>query len=232
MQLTHADVAEAYAGFVAELRQQPTHDATAHRAVELARKLFTCSGAAIWVMGGRRMPVAQASTDPDLVAGIRANVPDRRQGVAWACLTDNHVVRVDDFHDDPRWPDLAATIRDKTSLRSAIGYPLTVARESFGALVIYSDVPGEFGGETSLLGATFAIHLSLALQSARATERVTHLEQALLTNRRIGTAIGILMAHHRVTEEHAFDLLRTSSQRENVKLAAIAERVVHTGGLS
>ena len=231
MQLTHGDAAEAYAGFVAELRQQPTPDEAAQRAVELARKLFTCRGASIWTMGNRRTPVTRASTDPDLVAGIRDNVADHRQGVAWTCLTDEHVGRVDDFHDDPRWPDLVATIRDKTSLRSAIGYPLTVARESFGALVIYSDVPGEFAGQTSL-SAAFAVHLSLALQSARATERVTHLEHALLTNRRIGIAIGILMAHHQVTEEHAFDLLRTSSQRENVKLAAIAERVVHTGGLS
>ena len=232
MHLTHRDAVEAYAGFVAELRQQPTQDAAAHRAVELARKLFTCRGASIWVMDSRQMPVAQASTDPDLVAGIRDRVPDRRQGVAWTCLTDEHVVRVDDFRDDPRWPNLVATIRDKTSLRSAIGYPLTVARESFGALVIYSDVPGEFAGETSPLGATFAIHLSLALQSARAAERVIHLQAALLTNRQIGIAIGILMAHHQVTEERAFGLLRTSSQRENVKLAAIAERVVHTGSLS
>ena len=232
MHLTHLDVAEAYAGFGVELRQQPTPDAAAQRAVELARKLFTCRGASIWVMSRSRTPVARASTEPDLVAGIHDNVPDRRQGVAWACLTDEHIVRVDDFHDDTRWPDLVATIREKTSLRSAIGYPLTVARESFGALVIYSDVPGEFAGETSPLGAAFAIHLALALQSARAAERVAHLEQALLSNRQIGTAIGILMAHHKVTEEHAFDLLRTSSQHENVKLADVAARVVYNGGLS
>ena len=232
MQLKHMDVAEAYAGFVAELCQQPTSDAAAQRAVELARKLFTCRGASIWTMDNRRTPVARANTDPDLVAGIRDNVPDRRQGVAWTCLTKGQVVRVDDFHEDARWPDLVATIRDKTALRSAIGFPLTVAKESFGALVIYSDVPGEFAGETSPLGATFAIHLSLALQSARAAERVAHLEQALLSNRQIGTAIGILMAHHQMTQQHAFNLLRKASQHENVKLAAIAERVVHTGSLS
>lgn len=231
MQLTHGDAAQAYAGFVAELRQQPTPGEAAQRAVELARKLFTCRGASIWTMGNRRTPVTRASTDPDLVAGIRANIADHRQGVAWACLTEDHIVRVDDFHDETRWPELVATIRDKTSLRSAIGYPLTGAKEGLGALVIYSDVPGEFAGETSL-GATFAVHLSLALQSALAAERVLHLQQALQTNRQIGIAIGILMAHHQVTEEHAFDLLRTSSQRENVKLAAIAERVVHTGGMS
>ena len=66
---------------------------------------------------------------------------------------------------------------------------------------------------------------------ADARARIAHLERALQSNRRIGMALGVLMARHQLTEEQAFDLLRRQSSRRNVKLAVLAEEVVYTGGL-
>ncbi|WP_217897297.1 ANTAR domain-containing protein [Geodermatophilus saharensis] len=54
---------------------------------------------------------------------------------------------------------------------------------------------------------------------------------ALASNRRIGMAIGILMGRHGLTDAQAFDLLREFGNRRNVKPAAVAEDVVHTGAL-
>ena len=64
-----------------------------------------------------------------------------------------------------------------------------------------------------------------------AEDRADNLERALLTNRRIGMAIGILLERLRVTEEQAFDVLRRESMRQNVRLAQVAEQVVYTGTL-
>jgi AmiR/NasT family two-component response regulator len=50
-------------------------------------------------------------------------------------------------------------------------------------------------------------------------------------SRKIGTAIGILMSTHRVTEEAAFDMLRACSQRTHRKVRDIAADVVQTGWL-
>ena len=61
--------------------------------------------------------------------------------------------------------------------------------------------------------------------------RAEHLEKALASNRRIGMAIGILMARRRLTEEQAFDCLRIESQHRNVKLRDIAESVIYTGDI-
>ena len=54
-------------------------------------------------------------------------------------------------------------------------------------------------------------------------------EQALLSARRIGAAIGILMSQFKITDEQAFELLRYASQHRNRKLRDIAENVVLTG---
>ena len=71
----------------------------------------------------------------------------------------------------------------------------------------------------------------LADEATRARESAANLKLALHSNRRIGAAIGVLMATHKLTDSAAFDLLRTASQNSNRKLVEVAEDVVATGWL-
>ena len=66
---------------------------------------------------------------------------------------------------------------------------------------------------------------------AQAEHQVSNLETALSSNRRIGAAIGVLMASRRVTSQEAFALLRKASNESNRKLRDIADSVVLTGSL-
>lgn len=68
-------------------------------------------------------------------------------------------------------------------------------------------------------------------QLVEARERIEHLERALATNRRIGIAIGVVMARYGLPDEQAFELLREQSQVRNKKLRDLAEDVVYTGTL-
>ncbi len=72
---------------------------------------------------------------------------------------------------------------------------------------------------------------ALRTRAEAAEDRADDLERALLTDRRIGMAIGILLERLHVTEEQAFDVLRRESMRRNVRLAQVAEQVVYTGTL-
>ena len=66
-----------------------------------------------------------------------------------------------------------------------------------------------------------------------AAERTNaNLQTALQSSRRIGMAVGILMALQKVDEHDAFGLLRSASQHRNTKLRDLAEEVVQTGTLS
>ena len=51
----------------------------------------------------------------------------------------------------------------------------------------------------------------------------------MASHRRVGVALGILMAQHKLTEAQAFDLLRVTSQNTNTKLSVVAEDVIRTG---
>lgn len=62
--------------------------------------------------------------------------------------------------------------------------------------------------------------------------KIANLEAALVTARRIGAAMGIIMAVQKVTEDQAFEVLRQASQHTNRKLRAIADDVILTGSVS
>ena len=62
-------------------------------------------------------------------------------------------------------------------------------------------------------------------------EQVENLQRALLSNREIGVAMGVLMTRHHVTRDQAFGLLRMASQNSNRKLHDVALEVTDTGAL-
>lgn len=66
---------------------------------------------------------------------------------------------------------------------------------------------------------------------AAEAERAGHLETALTTSREIGTAMGIIMARHKLTRDSAFDLLRRLSQHSHRKLRDVALMVADTGAV-
>jgi AmiR/NasT family two-component response regulator len=72
---------------------------------------------------------------------------------------------------------------------------------------------------------------SVGEELAQAHSKIANLEIALASSRRIGMAIGILMARFTIGDDAAFEMLRTASQRQNRKLRDIAEDVVLAGTL-
>jgi ANTAR domain len=71
----------------------------------------------------------------------------------------------------------------------------------------------------------------LAVRVRRAEAKVAQLHTALISNRRIGAATGVLMASLKLTEGDAFELMRAASQRSHRKLVDIADQVLLTGTL-
>jgi len=138
---------------------------------------------------------------------------------------------------DPRWPVLGERPRAH-GVESSVAYRLrTVRRDDpahpIGALSIYGTAPEAFDATAVEIGSILAAHASLA---ARAVEERAGLEslgrqlqEALLSRDVIGQAKGILMERLKVTPDEAFEILKRSSKRLNVKLRDVAGRVAQTG---
>lgn len=146
---------------------------------------------------------------------------------------DGSVHICQDLASDPRWPVFGSRAVDELGVRSVLSYRLNLVGEPqvLAALNCYSGTPHSFDEEALWAGTMLATHCSLAVSVALSRDRAEHLERAVRSNREIGTAVGVLMAQHKVTREQAFDLLRLASQDANRKLAEIATEVVDTGVL-
>ncbi len=134
-----------------------------------------------------------------------------------------------DLRQDPRWPEFGRQV-SSLGVLSMLSYRLQLDPDhGVGSLNLYSTAADAFDDETVVVGLLLATHGGMAVAAARSQAKVADLTRALRSNRLIGTAMGILMAEHKVTREQAFDLLSIASQHANRKLADIAEDVVATG---
>ncbi|PRY39520.1 GAF and ANTAR domain-containing protein [Umezawaea tangerina] len=138
------------------------------------------------------------------------------------------IAESDDLARDPKWPTFgpASAAHGMHSLLSTTLMPDSRPPLLSGALNVYSARTAAFTAadrDTALLLAT---HGSLALAATRAVTaadlKLEHLRRAVDSRDVIGQAKGILMHRRGITADEAFDTLRSTSQRLNVKLADLA----------
>jgi GAF domain-containing protein len=177
-------------------------------------------------------PDSGAVTTSPLVAELDVLQMSLGEGPCLDVLRGQDSVYVDDLTVDTRWP-VFAPIAAEAGLRSALAYRLFAGSETQGALLLYARLPAAFNATDRAQGLIFAAHAGMALSVARtqASERgrSTNLRTALVSREIIGQAQGILMERERITADQAFDLLRRSSQRLNLKLRDVAQQLVDTG---
>lgn len=221
-----AEAVQMLAEFASDMADAPTLQDALQRALDLAIDIVPgCEQAGISLQRGKRVETPAS-------VGPLASACDRLQehlgrGPCITALREADTVRIDDVLSDNRWPDFAEGAA-QLGLRSMFACRLATPRDVLGALNLYSTEPNAFGDESENLALGYATHVGLALS---AIDKERNLRRAMESREVIGQAMGILMERHRVTASQAFDLMVHVSQRTNVKLRAIAERLVETGTL-
>ena len=148
-------------------------------------------------------------------------------------IIDNTVYCTGDIAGDTRWPTFGARAHAETRVGSMLSFRLFFEEEPerIAGLNLYSTRGHAFDDTSEMIGTVLATHSARVLTAAAARDKAAHLTLALDSNRRIGAAMGILMAAHKVTDTDAFNLLRIASQTSNRKLTDIADEVLTTGML-
>lgn len=154
---------------------------------------------------------------------------EMNQGPCLDAWTQQAVMRVDDMTDEQRWPRWSVAAAE-AGLRSALSAPLLIDGTAMGAIKVYGEQPHALDGSAERLLVRFAAQAAVLLANVRAFEGAQQmsegLKNALQTRDTIATAKGILMARDGVDEETAFGMLVNASQRQNIKLREVAEKIV------
>ena len=227
--MTHDDVADPGA-LLLLLDEHETLEESLARLVRTCRDAIpTCGDVSVTLAPAGRAPRTAAATSP------RAQRIDEWEyaalrGPCVAALRDGGEDYVRSRDDAQVYLGLAEVMAE-TGVRSMLGVPLLVGGEVVGAVNAYADVDDAFDDEAArdvarnvAAQAATAVHNLRVFDASRTLAQ--QLEEAMASRATIEQAKGVIMAQAGCSAEEAFERLRAASQRENVKLREIAERIV------
>ncbi|MDQ1736894.1 MAG: hypothetical protein QOH56_3145 [Pseudonocardiales bacterium] len=222
------ELSQEFAELGRDMRGDGDNEAALRRIVELCVKhIDGCSFASITSARGRKgTSLAVSDATAARVDSIQYELDE---GPCMQAAEQDTSYLAFDLENEVRWPNFAQRTIATTPVRSVLAFRLVAGGPT--ALNLYAVAPGAFDDDAIDSATILAAHTSGLVALNNAGEQVTNLEQALQSNREIGVALGVLMAHHRVTQEQAFALLRVASQNLHRKLRDIAADVVETGAL-
>ena len=217
------ELAATFADVARVLLEEHDVDATLDRICQLAVKIITaCDSAGISIAERTRVTSRTRTDDiPRIVDDIQS---ETQQGPCVDAIKERETFVTGSLSAERRWPEFATRAYDETGIQSVLSVRLFASGDTMGALNLYSSRPDAFDDHDVALASVFAAHAAVAMATSLRAEQ---LEAKAATRDLIGMAKGIIVARQKVSEDEAFDILRRASQRMNVKLRELADRVVH-----
>jgi hypothetical protein len=226
-----AVLAEQFGQLAMSLADQTDRPLVQQRLVEFAvRGIPGAEHASLTQVTGKQPPRTTAQSGELPYRWDRLQY-EHGEGPGLEAIATNGVVLSQDLGREVRWPRFARAVVAQTPARSMLSFRLFLTEDDRAALNLYATRAGAFTDESTATGSMFAAYSSMALLAAARNDQANHLIRALETNREIGVAMGIMMAGGKLTQQQAFDQLRTASQNLNRKLHDIAADVAAAGGL-
>jgi len=215
------ELAETLADVARALLDEDDVEATLKKITALAVETIDGSDhAGVSLIEGRRVSTPAASDD--VPAQVDAIQYETDQGPCVDAIREHETFRIDDLASEDRWGEFSRRAAEETGVASMLSFRLFAQGDTMGALNLYSKQRSAFDDEALAVGSVFATHAAVALAGAQQNEQM---DKALQSRDVIGQAKGILMAQQNVSADEAFDILRRASQRMNIKLRELAERV-------
>jgi GAF domain-containing protein len=153
------------------------------------------------------------------------------QGPCIEAMNTARTVIVADTRDEPRWPGYCRVVAQR-GYRSILGVPLTLDEGAKAALNLFAPEPNSFHGSAISICESYSCQAGRALRLAvRISSKqllADDLKAAMETRTAIDTAVGMIMAQNRCTNEEAFNMLRRASANRNRKIHDLAEDLINT----
>lgn len=188
------------------------------------------AGVGLTLLEGRKVPVTVFASPDSLSARVDQAQYDADEGPCLEAYRSRSVVRVGDSAGIAnRWPDYARAASE-CGVGSSLSLPLTAADETYGALNLYATERFAFRDADIAAAREFGAAASIVLANASAywdaRDLATGLAEAMRSRAAIEQAKGKLMASGRLDADEAFQVLVRASQRSNVPLREVAERIM------
>ena len=144
------------------------------------------------------------------------------------------LVHVPDFELDTEFPDYNDTVLKK-GIRSVLAVPFELpGADARAGLNLYSEKPNVFDAAAVESAISYVRQASkglrLAVMLAQRNDHAANLRRAMESRTIIDTAVGIIIAQNRCSQEDAINLIKSASSTRNLKLRDVAAAIVDSAG--
>ncbi|MEO6885014.1 MAG: GAF and ANTAR domain-containing protein [Jatrophihabitantaceae bacterium] len=176
---------------------------------------------------GRIDALAASSAFVRNIDDIQYNVLN--EGPCITAAAERRTVRSGSLGGDPQWPRFGPRV-SRLGVHSVLSLPLLISDQVVGAINVYARDKDVFDDHAAELGELFAVPAAVAVHNAQVLAQAvalsTQLQAALIARPVIDQAVGLLRGRTGASSDEAFATLRAASQRENLKLVVVAQRMV------
>jgi ANTAR domain/GAF domain len=203
------------------------YDAIVHAAPSLVEG---CDHASLMLTRNGRLTTVAASDE--VAAQIDSFERELGDGPCIDAIANADVYHDADLTDGSPWPRLHGRVLAQTPVRGMAGFQLRSGDDHAGALNVFSDREDRLTEASVHQGMVLASFVTVTLLAAAERQSARSLRAGLQSNREIGKAMGLMMAFHKIGDEEAFAMLRSTSQDLNIKLVDVARQVLdhHNNG--
>lgn len=155
-----------------------------------------------------------------------------QQGPCVTAFQTQKPMAISDIADRPEWPVYTDTA-DRVGLRAVVGFPLSYGGERLGAINVYNAESRLWNDDDLDVIGVFAdmatAYLARTSELAEARQLAEQLQGALDSRVIVEQAKGIVANQHDVTVDEAFQMLRSHSRSNRIRLSDLADAVVNMG---
>jgi GAF domain-containing protein len=222
------DLRAAITGLSTLLAGTVTLEALLTRIAEFAvRAVPGAVGAGVTMLDSGHPDIVVASSD--LVRQIDEIQYRLVEGPCVSAAAEARTVRSGSLGGESLWPRFGPRA-GRLGVHSALSIPLLLDDSVLGAINIYAQAKDAFDETAAHYAELFAVPAAVAVHNARVlaqTRRTAEQFQRALTSRAtIDQAVGIIRSRSGGTAEDAFESLKRISQRDQIRLNQVADRVV------
>jgi GAF domain-containing protein len=209
---------------------------TLQRIAELAvQAIDSAAGAGLTLLEGRIRPVTVFASNAGLSAKVDQAQYDEDAGPCLEAYRRPSIIRVGDIAAvADQWPGYTKAAGER-GVGSTLSVPLVAGDRVYGALNLYATAKFAFHEADIDTAQQFASQASIVVANSSAywdaRDLANGLTEAMKTRAVIEQAKGKLMATGRYDAEQAFEVLIQASQRSNLRLHDVADRIVNNVAL-
>lgn len=219
------ELATRLGDFARELQHEDDLDTVLAGIVQAAVQLIPgAAEASISLVTGRKKIESKIASG-DLPRRADALQSSTGQGPCLDAAYEERIVRVPDLSTETRWPAFCSGAVE-LGARSMLSIQLFVEGDRLGALNLFGSRPGAFDLESEQIGLLVAAHAAVAFADS---QKISQLNEALITRQLIGQAEGILMERYKISAQQAFLVLTRASSSSHSKLRDVAEHLTSSG---